>query len=125
MANHLASPGSGSVFGLSQGPPVCVRTHLLARMDSSEEALLGGGASSLFDLQGAFLRMCSQEGLLDFAHEEYVVLYLLSGQGSASPRSCSFGVSVDRGRTPAVQPGAHLPPASVWFQTTTIKGISQ
>ena len=71
-----------------------MRTHLLARMDSSEEALLGGGASSLFDLQGAFLRMCSQEGLLDFAHEEYVVLYLLSGQGSASPPSCYFGVSV-------------------------------
>ena len=27
--------------------------------------------------------MCSWEGLLDFENEEYVVFYLLSGQGSA------------------------------------------
>ena len=46
--------------------------------------------------------MCSQEGLLDFENEEYMVFYLLSGQGS--------GVSVHRGQT--ARPGAHLSPAA-------------
>ena len=32
---HLALPGSESVFGISQGPPMCVCVHLLAKMDSS------------------------------------------------------------------------------------------
>ena len=64
-----------------------------------------------FDLQGAFLCMCSREGLLDFKNEEYVVFYLLSGQDLASPPSCYFGGSVHRGWTPAAQPGAHLSPA--------------
>ena len=38
----------------------------------------------LFDLQGAFLHMCSWEGLLNFKSEEYMVFYLLSGQSPAS-----------------------------------------
>ena len=54
--------------------------------------------------------MCTREGLLDFENEEHVVFYVLSGQGSASPPSCCFGVSAHRGRT-AAQPGAHLSPA--------------
>ena len=29
-----------------------------------------GGVPSLFDVQGGFLRVCSQEGLLDFRNEE-------------------------------------------------------
>ena len=28
LANHLVLPGSESIFGLSQGPPMCVRTSL-------------------------------------------------------------------------------------------------
>ena len=55
--------------------------------------------------------MCSQEGLLDFENEDYVAFYLLSGQSSAPP-PLHLGVSVHRGQTPAVQPGAHLSPAS-------------
>ena len=55
--------------------------------------------------------VCSWDGLLGFENEEYVVFYLLSGQGLASP-SCCFGVSVHRGQTPAAHPGAHLSPAS-------------
>ena len=47
--------------------------------------------------QGAFLCTCSQGGFLDFKNEEYVVFYLLSGQGSAVSCSCYFGVSVHRG----------------------------
>ena len=34
-ANHLALSGCVSIFGLIQGPPVCVCAHLLAEMDSS------------------------------------------------------------------------------------------
>ena len=40
--------------------------------------------------------MRSLGGPLDFKTEEYVIFYLLSGQGSASPLSCYFGVSVQR-----------------------------
>ena len=32
--------------------------------------------------------MCSRGGLLDFGNEEYVVSYLLSGQGPASSLDC-------------------------------------
>ena len=66
--------------------------HLLAKMNSSTEA---HGEVNIIDyevtvplpcdLQKAFLCLCSQEGLLDFKNEEYVVFYLLSGQGPASP----------------------------------------
>ena len=58
--------------------------------------------------------MCSQGDLLDFKNEEYVVLYLLSGQGPASSiilllwSFCCYGVSVH-----TVQPGAHLSPVSL------------
>ena len=43
LSNHLALPGSKSIFDLSQCPPVClcvcvcVCVHLSAKMDSSEE----------------------------------------------------------------------------------------
>ena len=33
--SHLALPGSESVFGISQGPPMSVHVHLLAKIDSS------------------------------------------------------------------------------------------
>ena len=36
LVSHLALPGSESVFGLSQAPPLCA--HLSAKMDSSAEA---------------------------------------------------------------------------------------
>ena len=36
LANRFALPGSEPIFGLFQGSPLCV--HLLAKMDSSEEA---------------------------------------------------------------------------------------
>ena len=37
LTNHLGLPGSGSIFGLTQGPPLCVCTSL-SKMDSSTEA---------------------------------------------------------------------------------------
>ena len=79
--------------------------------------LLWDGAPSLFDLQGAFLRLCSQEGLLDFENEEYMVFYLLSEQDPASSiilllwSFCYYGVSVHRGEI--FHSGAHLSSASV------------
>ena len=60
--------------------------------------------------------MCSWEGFLDLKNEEYVVSYLLSGQGSASPPACYYlhlGVSVHRRQTLSAQPGVHLSPASI------------
>ena len=65
--------------------------------------------------------MCSRGGLLGFENEDYVVFYLLSGQGPASSiilllwSFCYYGVSVHRGE--AVQPGAHLSPASILAST--------
>ena len=38
LASCLALLGSESVFGLSQGPPVCVCAHLSAKMGSGKEA---------------------------------------------------------------------------------------
>ena len=38
LASHLELPGSQSIFGVSQDLPLCVCTHLLAKMDSTEEA---------------------------------------------------------------------------------------
>ena len=54
----------------------CVLTHLIAKMDSSKEAwhhlqhhLLWGDTPSLFDLQVASLRVCSQGILFNFENE--------------------------------------------------------
>ena len=60
--------------------------------------------------------MCNPGGLLNFENEDYVVFYLLPGQGPASfsilllQSFCYYGDFVHRGET--VQPGAHLFPAS-------------
>ena len=45
--------------------------------------------------------MCSQGGLFNFENEEYVIFYLLFGQGLAST---------------IIQPRAHLSPASGWLR---------
>ena len=56
--------------------------------------------------------MCRLGSLLNFKNEEYVVFYLLSGQGPASSiiphlwSFCYYGIPVHRGKT--VQPGARL-----------------
>ena len=76
---------------------------------------LWGGTPSVMVMQGAVLYMYVVRNVSDFENEEYVILYLLSGLGLASPPSCYFGVPVHRGETPAAQPGAHLSPASQLF----------
>ena len=37
LVNHFVFPGSEFIFGISQDLP-CVATHLLTKMDSTEEA---------------------------------------------------------------------------------------
>ena len=59
--------------------------------------------------------MRSLGGLLDFKTEEYVIFYLLSGQGSASPLSCYFGVSVHK---------EHLSPSSVLYTKSARYGLN-
>ena len=44
----------------------------------------GGNAPCLFDFQQVFLCMCSQEGLLDFETEKYVVFLPFIWAGSSS-----------------------------------------
>ena len=68
-----------------------------------------------FDLRGTFLRMYSWEGLLDLENKKYVVSIFYLGRVQLFSRFY-FGVSVHRGRAPAVQPGAHLSPASLWVR---------
>ena len=59
LMNHLALPGSESVFGISQDPPMSAFTSL--SKDGFQQRglwvcwhhLLRGGAHSLFDFQGA------------------------------------------------------------------------
>ena len=64
-------------------------------MESSEEAhwvvdyhLLWGDSLSLFDHQGAFLRMCDLGGLFDLQNKEYVVFMFHLDKAQLPP---SFG----------------------------------
>ena len=73
LMNQLALPGSESVFGVSQKPPMCVHTS------PSQGGFWWKGLCvcwhhSLFDLQGASLQVYSWEGVLDLENEKYVVL---------------------------------------------------
>ena len=99
-----------------------MRVHLLAKMDSTEEAmgswhhLLWGGTPSLFDLK----ELSSWEGFLDFENEKYVVSYPVSGQGPASSLNCPAIVILEYwstgNKSSIAYPGGgegHLPPASL------------
>ena len=90
-------PGSESVFGISQGPPVCARASL--NQDGFQRRglwvswhhLLWGDALSLFDFQGDFLCLCSQRGLLNFGNMWSSISYLGRAQSPAS--FCFYGIS--------------------------------
>ena len=66
LANHFDLPGSKSIFGVSQDFPMWV--HASLRQDGFYRRGLWvvsiSWHHSPFDLQGAFLRMCSWGGLL-------------------------------------------------------------
>ena len=86
----------------------CVHEHLLAKVDSSR-GLWVAWHHSLFDLQRAFLPMCSQKGLLDFRNVK--LCGLISYPGRDQPlllSSCYLRLGVHREWTPAAQPGAPL-----------------
>ena len=95
-------------------------SHVCACTSLSQDRFLQRGLwvgwhHSSFNLQGTFLCMGNQEGLLDLKNEKYVVsiFYLGRAQPLLLP-SCYFhlGVSLCRGQTPALQSGACLSPAS-------------
>ena len=102
LASHLALPASESVFGISQGSPLCACLWILLKRPmgiTSCEVM-----SHLFWSPGDLLCTCGWEGLLDLEDEGHVIFYLLSEWGSASPPSFCFGISVRRGQTLAAQP---------------------
>ena len=79
LANHFDLPGSESVFGIPQDPP-----NVCAKMDSTQEGYGQFGVTPLLTSKD----LSSWEDLLDFENENYVVSYLLSGQGPASSLNC-------------------------------------
>lgn len=99
----------------------CVWVHLLVKMESSKEVY--GYLTSLarkwhplsFDLQVAFLHMCSWEALLNFKNVEYILPFI-SYLGRVQPpplafmNFCFYGVSVHSRES--VQPGAPSSPPS-------------
>ena len=114
---------SPSVFGLSQGPPMCVRASL--SQDGLQHRglwvgwhhLLWGGAPSLLTPEEPSCVV--RKVFLTPRMRNMWSLYLFSGQGSAplcSRYYLCLGVSAHRGQTPAAQPGPHLSPASRSFK---------
>ena len=78
MANHSDLPSAGSIFGSSQDSLMCVRISL------SQDGFHPRGITPLLMSK----ELPNGEGFLDFKYEKYVVPYLLSGQGPASPLDC-------------------------------------
>ena len=122
------SSGQSSCFAwlrvriwLSPGPPTCVRASL-SQDGFQRRGLWVGWHHSFFDLPGAFLRVCSREGLLRVRSVWSLSLFWA---GLSSSGACCFGVSVRKGQTPAAQPGAHLPPASVPEEQAQEKGTGE
>ena len=96
-ANHLALSGLESTFGPTQGLALCVRMHLLPKMESSASVsgrLTGyirmcyesGTPPPAFSDPEESLCLCSLGGLLEVKNEKYV--YRLYKQDSAPPCSC-------------------------------------
>ena len=85
LAKHFDLPGSQSIYGISQNPPMCAHAFL------SQDGFYQRGlwvehllTSLTFDPQGAFLCMCGREGLLVSR-----IKNIRSGQGPASSLNCS------------------------------------
>ena len=127
----LLLPGSEFLFGLTQGPPLCVCVHLLAKMDSKARAsgkksiLWSGAPSLLWSTEEPFCTCVVREASLTLRMRNMWSLYLLSKfkQDSAPPCSCHYlylEVSVHRGQISAVQPGVCLSGMSVVVITQEI-----
>ena len=83
MASHFDLPGSESVFGISQGPPMCAHASLSQDRFHQKGLWVASIAPLLTSKE-----LSSWEGFLDFENEKYVASYLLSGQGLASSLDC-------------------------------------
>ena len=80
LANHSDLPGSQSVFGISQDPLLCVHASLSQDGFYWKAVWVEHPLSSLsFGLQGNFLYMCGQGGLLTL-----IMRNMGSGWGPAS-----------------------------------------
>ena len=102
------------IWYISGSSHVCACTPL-SQDRFLQRGLWVGWHHSPFNLQETFLCMVNREGLFDPKNWKYVVSIFYLGR--AQPlllSSCSFhlGVSVCRGQTPVLQPGACLSPAS-------------
>ena len=122
LANHLALSGLESIFGLTQGPPLCVCTSF-SQMDSS--ARVSGKLTGYtmvwhplpsLTLEEHFYVCLVWEISLASRMRNTWSLYFLFKQDSAPP--CSWHnlyleVSVHRRQVPVAHPGTCLSPASM------------
>ena len=116
----LALPGSASLFGVSQGSPMCACASL-SQDGFQGRGLLVAGITYYGAVPPPFVtsqELSGPEGLLDFKNEKYVVSYLLSGQGPASSLDCPVLILEywsTGNESPIALPwrGAHLPAAAV------------
>ena len=96
LASHFDFPGSESLFGLSQDPPMVVYASL-SQGGFQQRGLWVALASLLISNSKEF---SSQEGLLISENEKYEVSCLLSGKVPASSLSCpafsSWNISIHR-----------------------------
>ena len=79
LASHFGLPGSQSIFGISQDPPMCV--HASFSQDGFYQK--GERVEHPFDLQGTFVCMCGWGGLLTL-----ITRNMWSGQGPESSPNC-------------------------------------
>ena len=77
LADHFHLPGSESIFGITQNPPVC--TNMSLSQDGFYQRSQWVGRLSISSLL-TYKKLSSQEGFLDCGKEKYMVSYLLSGQ---------------------------------------------
>lgn len=97
-----------SVYLVYLQVPPCVHTHLLVKLDSSKETYEKVGITyykvmpPFFDLQEAFLHMCSWEDLLDFENWKYMVS--IFNLGRAQFFLLLFLEYLSTGEKPAVHP---------------------
>ena len=98
LASHLPLPGSESVFGISQGPPLC--TYI----SQPRWKGLWVALASLPFLTSK--ELSSWEGFLDFENEKYVVSYILGPASSLIVLLLKFGAFWPQGTNYCLPQGA-------------------
>ena len=116
LTNHVALPGSESIFGISQGPPLCACVSL--SQDGFQQRGLWVVDVTYYEVapppfltsKEPFCACVVGEVSLTSRMRNMWSFISYLGRAQPPPSSCFYGVSVHRGET--VQPGAHLSPAS-------------